>query len=190
MRGEVFHAAISNPRRIVDIGCGTGRTTVQLAAKYPDAQVIGVDLSAVPSLYEHPRNVAYIQGEFNKLVTSGDERLSPGSIDYVLSRCLILGVTGWPGYFANIGGLLAPGGYVESHEVDITLRDANDNRVVGDREAEEAFHYLAARKGMDLATGSHLVSYLEEANLEIAGQQVYRWPILPMPDAPETDVCS
>ncbi|MER5623535.1 class I SAM-dependent methyltransferase [Streptosporangium sp. NPDC002544] len=33
------------PRRVIDVGCGFGKTTFSLARRYPDAQVSGVDLS-------------------------------------------------------------------------------------------------------------------------------------------------
>ena len=34
-----------NPRLIYDLGCGTGRVTTWLAERYPNAQVVGVDIS-------------------------------------------------------------------------------------------------------------------------------------------------
>jgi malonyl-CoA O-methyltransferase len=33
------------PARILDAGCGTGEATVELAARYPEAQVVGLDLA-------------------------------------------------------------------------------------------------------------------------------------------------
>ncbi len=33
------------PRRILDLGCGTGSTTLRLKTAFPDAEVIGIDLS-------------------------------------------------------------------------------------------------------------------------------------------------
>ncbi|MGB0652492.1 MAG: methyltransferase domain-containing protein [Thermoplasmatota archaeon] len=34
------------PQRVLDAGCGTGRTTRKLAERYPEAEVLGVDASA------------------------------------------------------------------------------------------------------------------------------------------------
>jgi trans-aconitate 2-methyltransferase len=38
--------AAGSPRRVVDLGCGTGSLTAALALRWPDAQVTGVDSSA------------------------------------------------------------------------------------------------------------------------------------------------
>ena len=46
-------APLENPRRILDIGTGTGIWAIQMADDYPDCTVIGTDLSPVqPSWYE------------------------------------------------------------------------------------------------------------------------------------------
>ena len=49
-RSRPFHELIAriptpSPRRIVDLGCGPGELTLTLAARWPDAAVIGVDSS-------------------------------------------------------------------------------------------------------------------------------------------------
>jgi ubiquinone/menaquinone biosynthesis C-methylase UbiE len=38
--------ALSRPSRIVDMGCGFGKSTEPLARRYPDAEVVGYDLAA------------------------------------------------------------------------------------------------------------------------------------------------
>jgi trans-aconitate 2-methyltransferase len=37
--------AIADPRRIIDLGCGPGNSTIMLKARWPDAQLLGLDNS-------------------------------------------------------------------------------------------------------------------------------------------------
>jgi S-adenosylmethionine-diacylgycerolhomoserine-N-methlytransferase len=39
-------AAIATPRRILEVGCGTGRNLAELARRFPESSLTGVDLSA------------------------------------------------------------------------------------------------------------------------------------------------
>jgi ubiquinone/menaquinone biosynthesis C-methylase UbiE len=45
VRQGLVDAIQSKPRRILDLGCGTGSTTLLLKQAFPDAEVIGLDLS-------------------------------------------------------------------------------------------------------------------------------------------------
>jgi ubiquinone/menaquinone biosynthesis C-methylase UbiE len=44
--GAIDDAGVRAPRRVLDLGCGTGQLTADLAARFPDAEVVGLDLSA------------------------------------------------------------------------------------------------------------------------------------------------
>ncbi|EGJ29767.1 MULTISPECIES: class I SAM-dependent methyltransferase [Moorena] len=45
VRQGLIDSIVGKPRRILDLGCGTGSTTLMLKQRFPDAQVIGLDLS-------------------------------------------------------------------------------------------------------------------------------------------------
>jgi ubiquinone/menaquinone biosynthesis C-methylase UbiE len=45
VRQALVNAVQVKPRRILDLGCGTGSTTLMLKRAFPDAEVIGLDLS-------------------------------------------------------------------------------------------------------------------------------------------------
>ena len=44
-REAVVKAVVGNPRKIIDLGCGTGSTTLMLKQAFPNAEVVGLDLS-------------------------------------------------------------------------------------------------------------------------------------------------
>ena len=45
LRGQLIARIVGQPQRILDLGCGTGSTTVKLKRAFPSAEVIGIDLS-------------------------------------------------------------------------------------------------------------------------------------------------
>ncbi|MGF1568107.1 MAG: class I SAM-dependent methyltransferase [Nodosilinea sp.] len=45
VRESLIKAIQGSPRRILDLGCGTGTTTLMLKQRFPQAEVIGLDLS-------------------------------------------------------------------------------------------------------------------------------------------------
>ena len=45
LRRQLIQSVSGRPRRILDLGCGTGSTTVRLKQAFPEAEVIGLDLS-------------------------------------------------------------------------------------------------------------------------------------------------
>ncbi|HAG16655.1 MAG TPA: hypothetical protein DCG69_09055 [Bacteroidales bacterium] len=73
-----------NPKRIVDLGSGTGNLTEVMVMQYPDAELIAVDLSSV-ILEESAKRlkkytaIRYLNSDFNTL------DFEPNSVDLVVS---------------------------------------------------------------------------------------------------------
>ena len=191
MHNEIFHAPLVKPKRILDVGCGTGRITVQLANRFPDAEVIGVDLSPVPPVHPKSDNVEYIQDDFRELVRSGDARLQDGTFDYVFSRLLVLGMTDWPGYLRDVVSLLCDGGWVEIHEFEmIATQDINEHIISDDWPAMKALYQLTTRKGLDPKIGSNCNQLMQDCQLRDIREKTYRMPLVEDPTTPETTVCN
>ena len=60
MNGKLFFAPIGDkPGRILDIGTGTGIWAIDVGDEYPDAEIIGTDISPTqPSWYVFPFSTA------------------------------------------------------------------------------------------------------------------------------------
>jgi methylase of polypeptide subunit release factors len=44
LQGELHKAPLKNPQRILDVGTGTGIWAIDMADRYPSAEVVGIDL--------------------------------------------------------------------------------------------------------------------------------------------------
>ncbi|MGM0766929.1 MAG: malonyl-ACP O-methyltransferase BioC [Pseudomonadota bacterium] len=101
------HRPGAKPLRILDLGCGTGYFTRQLAQRYPDARITAADLS--PGMIEHARKTG---GEGISWVLADAERLpfADGAYDVVFSN-LMVQWSDCPGrVFDQCRRVLAPGG--------------------------------------------------------------------------------
>jgi SAM-dependent methyltransferase len=107
------------PKRIVDLGCAVGASTVAVASYFPEAQVYGVDVGAAMLRYAHAR--AEHLGQRVHYVQADAERTDfpDGSFDFVYS-CVLLHETSKAAtrkIFAECHRLLRPGGVVIHCEV-------------------------------------------------------------------------
>ena len=156
MNDRPFHAPILHPKKILDIGCGTGSMTNILATRFPDAQVIGVDIAPVPEGRHGKRdNIVYVQGDVQGLI--GRETIfALGSFDYVFQRLLVFGLTDWPEYIALITALLKPSGWLEVQEATMQIHSGEDEPI-----SDTWWHYPQLRAdalalGLDIEIGSKL----------------------------------
>lgn len=108
--GKAIFAPLKNPQRIVDMGTGTGIWAIDVGDQYPEAHVVGIDLSPIQPKWVAP-NVEF--------------RIDDIDLPWVFSRSLSMihsramsghSIRHWPTYLRQCYAHLAPGGWVEAQE--------------------------------------------------------------------------
>jgi SAM-dependent methyltransferase len=95
--------AVAEPRQaVLDVGCGTGATTVALAKRLGSAAVVGVDLSQ--PMLEHARLRAQREGSAATFVCGDAEvhPFEPASFDLIVSRFGVMFFDDTVGAFGNL----------------------------------------------------------------------------------------
>ncbi|KAF2235747.1 S-adenosyl-L-methionine-dependent methyltransferase [Viridothelium virens] len=175
--GNVLHTTAlpdSPDARFLDIGCGTGSVTYDIARQFPSAKVYGLDLSAIQILDDKPPNVEFVKGDLFELA-GHDERLQLGSFDFVFSRLLICGMTDWVKYLKTVASLLKRGAPCEFQEY--TWEHYRDGKRVGlEWRWLQAARAGAKKRGLDLDCGKHMAGYAHNAGLVGITQKTYDVP--------------
>ncbi|KAF2163076.1 hypothetical protein M409DRAFT_26522 [Zasmidium cellare ATCC 36951] len=173
MYGDVIHAPLEPAKvtRCLDIGCGTGYVTNAMARKYPDAEVIGLDLSPVPNIRQWEQNVKFFEGNVLTQMPSGWKAADGQStlphndslFDLCWSRLLFMGMTDWPGFFKKSFELLKPGGWAECHEMDAVWYDSNDQEWLTEEQWNKRLVKAMEALGFERYAGSNAARIMKEA---------------------------
>lgn len=95
------------PARILEIGCGTGLLSAELAAAFPKAELLLTDIS--PTMLERARARLGDRAEYLVLDGEHPEGLE-GGFDLIASSLALQWFANLPGALARLSRLLAPGG--------------------------------------------------------------------------------
>ncbi|MFF4852914.1 class I SAM-dependent methyltransferase [Streptomyces sp. NPDC001194] len=104
-------AGVAEADRVLDIGCGTGETTRDLARQASGGRVLGVDLSTAMLRVARQRTAA--EGLHNADFVQADAQVHPfpaAAFDVAVSRSGTMFFADPVAAFRNIGGALRPGG--------------------------------------------------------------------------------
>lgn len=196
--------SMTNVLKVVDVGCGTGVATVQLAAMFPSAKVYGLDISNVPDSAQQmaPKNVTWAVGnvldiDFGKPDKDRDndesgsvmskEIFTPGGLVYIFGRMLFLGISDWARYFTTTARSLRSGGIIEHQDLDWKFYRVGTSECLSDKWEWHRHVVSAAEKaGLSVHAGSNAALLMKEAGLEVISVQEFEFSFVPSSKTPNS----
>lgn len=111
-RDLVAQIGASDPRLVLDLGCGDGPLTLGLSARWPDARIVGVDSSATmlatARTHDSGGRVDWVEAD----LTHWDPAAYAGAPDVIVSNALLQWIPRHLELLAEWASALAPGGWL------------------------------------------------------------------------------
>ncbi|EFH80508.1 class I SAM-dependent methyltransferase [Ktedonobacter racemifer] len=157
-----YAAPLEYPKRILDVGSGTGIWGREMAQTFPGAQVVGFDIEAQTPLshvLEIPSNCLFIQGDVLKGLPFSDN-----DFDFTHQRLMVAALPAriWPFVVSELTRVTHPGGYVEL----IDAADTFENMGPATKKYMEWWHKAERRTGFDASLMTKLPELLGQAGLQ------------------------
>jgi len=173
----------SSLRCIADIGTGHGLWAEGVAEKYPDAQVVGMDLTP------HARNVhpncSFILADATEEWVLDDPNMK---FDLVHIRSLFGGVRDWPALYKNCFDNMRSGGCIEQMEVEIDAQ-TDDPEVLPGSQIRALCEYtrthLSAAAGRDFDISLGMKKMIEDAGFVDVQEKRLNLPLGPWASDPK-----
>ncbi|OTB04731.1 hypothetical protein M426DRAFT_320592 [Hypoxylon sp. CI-4A] len=174
---KLFLAPVpDNVQKVLDIGTGTGIWAIVFAELYPQAEVIGTDLSPTQPMWVPP-NVKFELDDCTKEWTWGEN-----SIDFVHMRYLFGAIADWDELLHQAYITTKPGGWVQSCEAEVIIK-SDDGTIAPDSAIETFWNMLyrgaSAKMGATFLPMSDNVQKgaFERAGFQYVQQHDYKFPI-------------
>ncbi|MFI6981075.1 class I SAM-dependent methyltransferase [Embleya sp. NPDC050154] len=171
------------PKRVADVGAGTGTGTLALARRFEAAEIVAIDRS--PALRDRLRATAHGAGLTDRLrVVSADLDVAWPSVDAVdvaWAASSMHHVADPDRVLRDIHGALNPGGVLAVVEMDALPRFLPDDIGVGRPGLETRCHEAAARAGWNAHPDWR--PHLERAGFEPVAQRTFTVEASPAPPA-------
>jgi trans-aconitate methyltransferase len=172
--GDLFRAPIVKsrpPRRVLDLGTGTGIWAIEMAEEFPNSIIVGTDLSPIQPGWV-PSNCKFYVDDFES-----DWEYHPDEyFDYIHGRALCGSVADWPRFFDQAYHSLNSGGWLEMQEYqtwlfsdDNTMEDA-----VWIKEWSEGTDEASTRFGKRLRTAQDIKKWMEQAGFLDVHEEIYK----------------
>lgn len=176
--GDLYRAPIAQlrpPRRILDVGTGTGIWALEMAEDFPAAEVVGTDLSPIQPNWAPPNCRFFVDDAESDWTFTRDE-----AFDYTHVRCLAGGIADWSRLLRQIYTHLKPGGWVElqEYETKFTSDDGTHRQAVMVLDWQERLDESSKRFGKLMNVAPELAGMLTGAGFVNVADDIYKVRLL------------
>ncbi|OLN86098.1 Trans-aconitate 2-methyltransferase 9 [Colletotrichum chlorophyti] len=174
------NAKNSNVKRVLDVGTGTGIWAIEFGEEHPQAEILGVDLSATWPSYTPP-NVEFEIDDIEEPWTYSRP------FDYIHSRVMTSGISSWETYIRKCFDNLSPGGYLELNEIDPSPL-SDDGTLRSDSAIMKSVGMLqeaASIFGRPYHNPQALLDILTKVGFRDVTAQSFKWPTNTWPKDPK-----
>ncbi|KAI8948688.1 S-adenosyl-L-methionine-dependent methyltransferase [Xylaria longipes] len=169
--------------RVLDIGCGTGIWAIDFADTYPEAEVIGTDIS--PSQPEWvPPNLKFEIEDCTQPWTYPRD-----AFDFIHLRYLYGSISDWDALYAEAFKTCKPGGWVETIDPSVNLRSDDGSVREGTALYDwgRLFNEASSKYGRSMSMvddGSIAVSFRKAGFVDVHSR-TFKLPATPWPKDPK-----
>ncbi|KAK3685340.1 S-adenosyl-L-methionine-dependent methyltransferase [Podospora appendiculata] len=174
--GKIYLAPLKDDiKNILDIATGTGLWAIEMAQLFPNAKVLGTDLSPIQPLYV-PENCSF------EIDDAEDEWAFSTKFDYIHGRALLSCFKDPSAVIAQAYEALAPGGYLELQDGIFPMEYAGGPRPdCALHKWNELVIAGAEKTGRSWTNVQHYKRWLEEAGFEDVVERRLYYPTSPWP---------
>ncbi|ATZ53773.1 hypothetical protein BCIN_09g05490 [Botrytis cinerea B05.10] len=173
--GKLFTAPIEADKieRVLDVGCGTGIWTTDFADEYPQATVLGIDLSPIQPMFTPP-NAIFQVDDLEEEWTFDDNE----AFDFIHARMMTGSLGDWDRFFDQAWNNLKPGGYIELLDILLPVSCADDTLKPDSALLKWSQLLLEGSiiAGRDLNSALTCKEKLEKRGFQGVHQAIYKWP--------------
>ncbi|KAF4303670.1 Methyltransferase type 11 [Botryosphaeria dothidea] len=165
---KLFLSPLSSPpKRILDVGTGTGIWAIEAGDAYPDAEIVGNDLSPIQPRWVPP-NVRF---EVDDVESDWPAR---DPFDLVHVRYMAGSIADWPRLFRQAFAATKPGGWAEFSDYEMNYY-SDDGSMPEDSNMKKLAELLVEgcdKIGRTVSPGPKLKGWMEQAGFENIQQEI------------------